>query len=265
MKCASLLLNDWLLLLAWVWIKLWRDGYLKMCFRVISRVYFSSSLLLSTIMQIKSVKSEPSQPGSRLLKVYTWSFFCHSVQEVLGTYSTCSSLKHFLFFISFIRNGRKTGSSCTLPAKTALRASSSSTPPQEEVGEPVEAQEVGPMRKPGSWTKRSSACLSAFPSCRPWWRTVPKKTWQPSAWRPTTRRTSLLQRRTLPRTGWIPCVTSHFRYAQRWEMIRDEQSLKSVYIEGRERRGPGYGWTQRLFHSVRTSSSSTCLPVFHCI
>lgn len=94
----------------------------------------------------------------------------------------------------------------------ASPALSFSTHPWAEGQGAVAAREVDRLRKPGSSTKRSSACLSASPSSRHWQKPVPKKTWRRSAWRPTTRRTSLLRSRTLPRTGWRSCVTLRFRY-----------------------------------------------------
>lgn len=110
------------------------------------------------------------------------------------------------------RNGRRTGSSCTLPARMALPASSFSTRPRPGVRARAEAAEAGPTRKPGDWTRRSSGCRSASPSCRRWRRPAPRTTWLPSVWRPTTRRTCSPPSTASPWTGWRLCATSHSRY-----------------------------------------------------
>ena len=125
--------------------------------------------------------------------------------------STLFFLSNLAFFFSPIRNGRRTGSSSTPPAKMASPAWSFTTRLPAEVGL-AEAREAVPTRKPGSWTRRSSACRSASPFCPLWQRAVPKKTWQRFVWKQMTRRTCLQQKRTQPRSGWTPCVTLRFRY-----------------------------------------------------
>lgn len=112
------------------------------------------------------------------------------------------------------RNGRRIGLSCTRPARMASPASSSSTRQQPAGPARVAAAGAAATRKPGGWTRRSSACQSASPSCRQWRRPAPRTTWRPSAWRPTTRRTCLLLRTPSPWTGWRLCATLRSRYCK---------------------------------------------------
>lgn len=121
-------------------------------------------------------------------------------------------LMFFSLFNLFFRNGRRTGLSCTLPARMVSPASSSSTHPQPGGRARAGAAGVGPTRKLGSWTRRSSGCRSASPSCQRWRRPAPRTTWRPSVWRPTTRRTCSPPSTVSPWTGWRPCATSHSRY-----------------------------------------------------